>query len=67
MFGGMFIIWAVIIGGIVWFVKTMTDQKSATASESVKESDALEILKKQYVRGAISRDEFEERKKVIQP
>jgi putative membrane protein len=65
MFGGMLIIWVLIIGGIVWFVRYITDQKNTTGNELVKEPDAMEILKKQYVRGMISRDEFDERKKVI--
>jgi len=54
--------WALIIGAIVWLVsglvsRTTKDMSShtTTASES-----ALDILKKRYARGEISKDQYED-------
>lgn len=62
-FGGgwfMMIFWWIIIIGLIYLaVKFVAGQKSGpTLSES-----ALEILKKRYARGEISKQEFEKKKK----
>ncbi|MFQ5707856.1 MAG: SHOCT domain-containing protein [bacterium] len=45
-----------IIVGIVFLVKWITDQKSS----ATQQDSALEILKKRYARGEISKEEFEQ-------
>ncbi len=64
MMGGwlyMLLFWAVIIAGIVLFIKWASGERD---SDSRRDS-ALEILKRRYARGEISKEEFEEKKKQI--
>jgi putative membrane protein len=65
MFGGMIIIWVLIIGGIVWFVKYMADQNQSAYDRKKPQKDAVEILNERYALGEISREEFEERRNVL--
>ncbi|MFQ5798058.1 MAG: SHOCT domain-containing protein [Bacteroidota bacterium] len=64
-FGGhwftMLLWWVLVLAAIIFLVKWLTDQKS----QSTKEDSAVEILKKRYARGEISKEEFEEKKKDI--
>jgi putative membrane protein len=62
--GGIFMIlfWILVVLGIVYLVKLLMG-----GSKNEKESEtALDILKKRYARGEISREEFDEKKKDIQ-
>ena len=57
----MFVFWIIVIGAVVYFVRsaiTGRDRGSLDAS-------ALDILKKRYARGEISKDEYEKIKKDI--
>ncbi|GBD92449.1 hypothetical protein BMS3Abin05_00020 [bacterium BMS3Abin05] len=65
MFGGMFLVWIVLIGGIFWFVKYMTDQNRSQKSMHESKKDAMEILRERYARGEINKEEFDEHKKDI--
>ncbi|MEP0861327.1 MAG: SHOCT domain-containing protein [Ignavibacterium sp.] len=60
-FGGMWfgwLIWIVIIAAVVWAFIQFTIQKHQKPQDNQKE-DALEILKKRYAKGEISKEEFE--------
>lgn len=60
--GGWFMMilwWVVVIGLAVVAVKWLSQQRG----EQPKEDSALEILKRRYARGEISKEEFEEKKK----
>ena len=63
MSGGYWIIWLIfwilIIIGLVLLIKYLWEGSGAKRGEE----SALEILKKKYARGEISKEEFEEKKK----
>jgi putative membrane protein len=52
------IFWILVIIGVVLLIKYLWEGSRARGEES-----ALEILKKKYARGEISKEEFEEKKK----
>ena len=67
MWGGMWfgwIFWIVIIGVIVWLV--INNQKKNQQNLPPKEESAMDILKKRYAKGEISKEEFERMKKDIE-
>ena len=57
---GMVIFWAVFLGLIVFIIKMINKDES-----SEKEVSALEVLRKRYVRGDITKKKFKEMKKVL--
>ena len=62
--GGWFMMgfwWILVIVGITFLIKWLVDSRSGFG---VGES-AVDVLKKRYARGEISREEFEEKKKAI--
>lgn len=59
---GMVIFWVLVIVGIVYLVRALIGAER----RGIKEESALDILKKRYARGEISKEEFEEKKKDIQ-
>ncbi len=62
-FGGwMIIIWIVIIGLIVWGVVAFT-RRGGSRSDAVETQDPIEMAKKRYAKGEISKQEFEQIKK----
>ncbi|MFQ5870023.1 MAG: SHOCT domain-containing protein [Candidatus Zixiibacteriota bacterium] len=62
-FGGgwMIIFWIALIVGAFFLVKYLVDQ-SRRGSGS-KESTPLDVLKRRYASGEITKDEFEQKKK----
>jgi len=61
-YGTMFLIPIVVIGLIVWAVVTATRRTVDSDYASRSGESALEILKRRYARGEITKQEFEERK-----
>ena len=59
----MIVFWILIIAGIVLLIRWLIEQSRPSGAH--KEDSALEILKKRYARGEISKEEFEEKKKDI--
>lgn len=53
----MFIIWIVIIIVIIWFVSDKMKPKN---------DDAMEVLKKRYAKGEISKEEYDRIKKELE-
>jgi len=65
MWGGWFfmvIFWLLIIVAIVAIVRWIVTQNRPPASTK---EDALDILKKRYAKGEISKDEYEEKRKQL--
>jgi len=55
----MIIFWAFVILGIIYLLKLVI------GAEKQKGETSLEVLKKRYVKGEITKEEFEEKKKDI--
>lgn len=62
-FGWLFMVvfWMLVIAGIVFLVRLV-----AGGEKRHPEETALDILKKRYARGEISKEEFEEKKKSVE-
>jgi putative membrane protein len=58
------IFWIVLIAGIVLLVIWVVQRAAGGETSRIGES-SLEILKKRYARGEISKEEFEEKKRDI--
>lgn len=61
-FGWIFMVisWVLVILGVVYLVRLVVGTKGEG-----KEDTAVDILKKRYARGEISKEEFEEKKRDI--
>lgn len=57
----MVLFWVFVIAGIIYLVKWLMGQRIATRPES-----SLEVLKSRYARGEITKQEFEEMRRVLQ-
>jgi putative membrane protein len=53
-------------GLIIWGVITLIYRTSRPATPSVTGESALDLLKKRYAQGEVSRDEFEQKKRDIE-
>lgn len=63
----MFIFWGVVIWAIYTLVRYFTgNDNSHGFRSSDKDDEAMKILKDRYAKGEISKEEFEERKNVLQ-
>ena len=58
--GTMMILWIVVLAAIVYFVARASQRGGAP---SAPPDSAIDILRKRYARGEISKEEFEERKR----
>jgi putative membrane protein len=66
-YGWMWLIpvfWIVLVGLIIWaIVAAVRRSNESKGSDSSKADSALEMLKKRYAQGEISKEEYEEKKK----
>jgi len=65
--GGMWfgwIFWILIIGAVIYLIVRLTNQNNTRNTPSG--DSALDILKKRYAKGEISKEEFEEKRKHIE-
>lgn len=66
--GGMWfgwIFWIVIIVLVIYLIVRLTNQRGGTSNSSANETP-LDVLKKRYARGEISKEEFENMKRDLQ-
>lgn len=59
----MIVFWGLVIWGIVALVRGVASPSNTVSSN--QSDSALEILRKRYARGEVSKEEFEEKKKDI--
>ena len=60
----MILFWGLVIWGVVSLVRGLSGSRSSD-SDSSRPDSALEVLKKRYARGEITKEEYEEKKKDI--
>ncbi|MBD3276445.1 MAG: SHOCT domain-containing protein [Candidatus Marinimicrobia bacterium] len=60
------IFWVVIIGLIIWAIIAMTNRGTREDHTVGGSESALDILKKRYAEGKISKEEFEEKKRDLE-
>ncbi len=58
--GLMMILWIALLAGLIFWIIKATQKGGNQLSQP---ESAIDILKKRYARGEISKEEFEERKK----
>lgn len=58
----MIVFWTLLIVALVLWIKSLLRQERRASASGEPES-ALEILKRRYARGEISKEEFEEKRK----
>jgi putative membrane protein len=61
---GMIIFWGLVIFGVVWLVRTLTDHRPAGAGRG-GEPTALEVLDRKLAEGAISVEDYRERRRLL--
>lgn len=59
----MMILWIVLLVAIIFWIVRAAQRSGNQSSQS---ESAMDILKKRYARGEISKEEFEERKNALQ-
>jgi len=70
-YGGWFmgiiniIFWVAVIIGVIYLIKFLSSSSKQGGREAKKGDSALDILRERYARGEINREEFEEKKKVL--
>jgi putative membrane protein len=62
-FGWLFVLlfWVLVILGVAYLIKMF----ASSAKKGEKEESALDILKKRYVKGEISKEEFKKMRDVL--
>ena len=61
----MIIFWGLVIWGVVALVRGLSGSRGSDSAPSTTDS-ALDILKRRYARGDISKEEYEEKKKDLE-
>jgi putative membrane protein len=61
---GMLLFWGLVIFGVVWLVRTLTDHRSARGDRDGERS-ALEVLDLKLAEGAMSIEDYDERRQAL--
>ncbi len=59
----MFVLWILLVGVIVWLILSLKNGRFNQNSQQHQRESALDIAKKRYARGEISKDELDEIKR----
>lgn len=59
-FGWLF--WLIVIALLIWFIVSFLSGRN----RNISNESALDILKKRFARGEITKEEFEEKKKALE-
>lgn len=62
----MIVSWIVVIVGIIVIFRWLVRPKSNRVKGGEPEDSALGLLKRRYAKGEIDKDEFEEKKKILE-
>jgi putative membrane protein len=68
VFGGMWfgwIFWIILIFLVVWLIVNQNNKSKQNFQPQQQTESALEILKKRYAKGEISKEQYEQMKKDI--
>jgi putative membrane protein len=60
---GMIIFWVLLIGAGIWFVQSLGRAPGPATANSPTGESPLDILKRRYAKGEISKEQFEEMKR----
>jgi putative membrane protein len=59
---GMILFWVLLIGGAIWFVQALGRASRPTKADLPSVESPLDILKRRYAKGEITKEQFEEMK-----
>jgi putative membrane protein len=62
---GMIIFWGLVIFGVVWLVRALTDQRDGGVGRRGGEPSSLQILDRTLAEGTISVDDYRERRRIL--
>ncbi len=64
----MMLFWVVVIGGGVWLISSFVSRTNSQTSSNLPPAEsALDILKKRYARGEITKEQFDEMSHEVAP
>jgi len=56
----MILFWVLIIGGVVWFVQSLARSSGGSGIGAPAGESPLDILRRRYAKGEITKEQFEE-------
>lgn len=65
MFIGMIVFWALLIFGTAYIIRIMADSNGRRPSTVNSDSHPLEILRRRYAEGELSKEQFEAMKREL--
>ena len=65
MMGGIWVLWVLLIGLIIWGVREAFHRPGTRGPGADARESALDILRERYARGEIDEEEFKTRKKSL--
>ncbi len=63
----MIAFWIAVIVGIIFLIRWLALSSRGQERGATREDEAMEILRRRFANSEISKEEFEERKKILKP